>query len=218
MLFIKANSLNLLQRSAVSTVLIIAAVGASGSGKTTTIEYLITHLANEGYKVGSIKHVFHKGFSFDKKGTNTWRFAKAGSKVTVAVSSEEMVIIKKTNSSLNDLDQIIKLLEKEKLDIIFIEGFHRLTAKRKDILKIIAAKDVDDLKRALEETAQPVLAITGQVAQNRTRTNEFKIPFIDMPSEGKQLLEFTKKYLKDKPRQPAQKTSKKTTETANSDY
>ena len=184
-----------------STVLVIAAVGASGSGKTTTIEYLISHLTDEGYKVGAIKHVFHKGFSFDKEGTNTWRFAKAGSKVTVAVSSEEIVTIKKTNSLLNDLDQIIRLLEREKLDIIFIEGFHNLTAKRKDIPKIITAMDVDVLKRTLEETIPPILAITGQVAQNRTKTNEFKIPFIDMPSEGKQLLEFIKKYLKEKPKQ-----------------
>lgn len=165
------------------------------------IEYLISHFTDEGYKVGSIKHIFHKGFSFDKQGTNTWRFAKAGSKVTVAVSSEEMVIIKKTNSALNDLDQIIKLLEKEKLDIIFIEGFHGLTAKRKDILKIITAKNVNVLKRALEETAQPILAITGEVVQNRTKTNECKIPLIDMSSEGKQLLEAIKKYLKEKHKQ-----------------
>ena len=160
---------------------------------------MISHLTDEGYKVGAIKHVFHKGFSFDKQGTNTWRFAKAGSKVTVAVSSEEMVIIKKTDSALNDLDQIIKLLEKEKLDVIFIEGFHKLTAKRKEFPKIITAKDVDNLKETLEETAPPILAITGQVVvQNRNRANEFKIPFIDMPSEGKQLLDFIKKYLKEK--------------------
>ena len=177
-------------------VLIIAVIGTSGSGKTTTIEYLISQLTNEGYKVGAIKHIFHKGVQFDKEGTNTWRFAKAGSKVTVAVSSEEMVIIKKTDSALNDLDQIIELLKREKLDIIFIEGFHSLTAKRKDILKIIATKDLDSLKRALEETTQPILAITGEVVQNRTKTSEFKLPFIDMSSEGKQLLKFIKKYLK----------------------
>jgi molybdopterin-guanine dinucleotide biosynthesis protein MobB len=162
---------------------------------------LISQLTNEGYKVGAIKHIFHKGVQFDKEGTNTWRFAKAGSKVTVAVSSEEMVIIKKTDSLLNNLDQIIKLLEREKLDVIFIEGFHSLTAKRKDTLKIITAKDADNLKRTLEETALPILEIIGQVAQNRTQTNDFKIPFIDLPSEGKQLLESIKKHLKEKPKQ-----------------
>ena len=162
---------------------------------------MISHLTDEGYKIGAIKHVFHKGFSFDKEGTNTWRFAKAGSKVTVAISSEEIVTIKKTESLLNDLDKIIALLEKEKLDIVFIEGFHNLISTRADIPKIITANDVDNLKRTLEGTTPPILAITGQVAQNRTKTNEFKIPFIDMPSEGKQLLEFIKKYLKEKPKQ-----------------
>jgi len=180
-------------------VLVIAAVGTSGSGKTTTIEYLISHLTNEGYKVGAIKHVFHKGFSFDKQGTNTWRFAKAGSKVTVAVSAEEIVTIKKTDNLLNDLDQIINLLEKEKLDIIFIEGFHNLTVKRKDIPKIVTATDVDNLKETLEETTLPILAITGEVAQNKTEIDRVKVPFIKMPSEGKQLLEVIRRYLKTKP-------------------
>ena len=36
-------------------VVVIAAVGISGSGKTTTLEYLIAHLSSEGYKVGAIK-------------------------------------------------------------------------------------------------------------------------------------------------------------------
>src|SRR5690606_27574982 len=158
---------------------------------------------DEGYKIGAIKHVFHKGFSFDKQGTNTWRFAKAGSKVTVAVSAEEIVTIKKTDSLLNDLDQIIKLLEKEKLDIIFIEGFHSLTAKRKDIPKIITAADIDNLKEILEETTPPILAITGQVVQNKTKIDGLKVPFIEMPSEGEQLLESIKRYLT-KAKEPVQ--------------
>jgi molybdopterin-guanine dinucleotide biosynthesis protein B len=175
--------------------LLIAAVGTSGSGKTTTIEYLISQFTNDGYKVGSIKHIYHKGFSFDKEGTNTWRFAKAGSEVTVAVSSDEMVIIKKRKSATNDLDQIIELLEKEKLDIIFIEGFHNIVAKRKDILKIVTAKDIDSLKRTLEGTVEPILAITGQVAESGTRIDGLKVPLIEIPSEGKQLLKFIERYL-----------------------
>jgi molybdopterin-guanine dinucleotide biosynthesis protein MobB len=65
---------------------------------------LISQLTNEGYKVGSIKHVHRKGFSMDKEGSKTWRFAKAGSKVTVAVSPEEITIMKRTDSSLDNLD------------------------------------------------------------------------------------------------------------------
>ena len=75
---------------------LIAAVGISGSGKTTTFEYLISKLTSEGYKVGAIKHIHREGFTIDREGTNTWRFTKAGSKITVAFSPEEIAIIKKT--------------------------------------------------------------------------------------------------------------------------
>jgi molybdopterin-guanine dinucleotide biosynthesis protein MobB len=94
-------------------VVVIAAVGISGSGKTTTLEYLISHLSSEGYKVGAIKHIHRENFTIDKEGTNTWRFSKAGSKITVAISPEEIAIIEKTNNSLNDLDKVIKFLENE---------------------------------------------------------------------------------------------------------
>jgi molybdopterin-guanine dinucleotide biosynthesis protein MobB len=172
-------------------VLIIAAIGTSGSGKTTTLEYLISNLASEGYRIGAIKHIYHKGFKIDKEGTNTWRYAKAGSKVIAAVSSEEIVVIKKTEASLNDLDQVIGLLEGEPLDIIFSS----LVAKRKDVLKIITATDANTLKKTLEETAQPILAVTGVIGQQKSE-NTLGIPVINVPVEGKQLLKLVKEHLK----------------------
>ena len=71
-------------------VIVIAAIGISGSGKTTTLEYLISHLTSEGYRVGAIKHIHREGFTIDKEGTNTWRFTKAGSKITVAISPDHL--------------------------------------------------------------------------------------------------------------------------------
>ena len=41
----------------------------------------------------------------DKEGTNTWRYAKAGAKVIVAISPEEIDVIRKTEMALNDLDK-----------------------------------------------------------------------------------------------------------------
>ena len=174
-------------------VIVIAAIGISGSGKTTTLEYLISHLTSEGYRVGAIKHIHREGFTIDKEGTNTWRFTKAGSKITVAISPEEIAIIEKTNASLNNLDKVVKLLESEKLDIIFIEGFHSFISKRPEILKIITAKTPDDLDRTLKETVPPILAITGLIAKNKPRTSE--IPFINLPDEGAQLLKLVKNHL-----------------------
>ncbi len=179
-------------------VLVIAAVGTSGSGKTTTLEYLIQHLSAEGYKIGSIKHVHHEGFTMDKEGTNTWRYAKAGSKVIVAISPEEIAILKKTSAALNDLDQVIGLLEKEHLDIIFIEGFHSLIAKRTDVPKIVTAKDEVNLRKTLEGTADPILAVTGMISQNKPALTDLKMPVINLAVEGEQLLKLVKNCLKNK--------------------
>jgi len=185
------------------TVLVIAAVGVSGSGKTVTLEYLISHLSAEGYKIGSIKHVHHKGFSMDKEGTNTWRYAKAGAKVIVAISPEEIDIIKKTQMALNDLDKIIALLEQEKLDIVFIEGFHSLIAKRQDVPKIITAKDQNGLEQTLEGTIQPILAIAGIIAQNTSNLTYTNIPIIKVPEDGQKLVELIKKQLEKHRTNPA---------------
>ena len=179
------------------TVLVIAAVGKSGSGKTTTLEYLVSNLSSEGYRIGVIKHIYHKGFKIDKEGTNTWRYAKAGSKVTAAVSSEEIVVIKKAEVALTDLDQVIGLLGNEQLDIIVVEGFRSLVEKRTDVLKIITAKDADSLEKALEGTVQPIIAVAGVIGQQKPEIT-LEIPVINIPEEGKQLLELVKEHMKKK--------------------
>jgi molybdopterin-guanine dinucleotide biosynthesis protein MobB len=174
-------------------VTVIAAIGISGSGKTTTLEYLISQLTSEGYKVGAIKHIHREGFTIDREGTNTWRFTKAGSKITVAISPEEIAIIKKTQASLDDLDKVIKQLENQQLDIIFIEGFKGSISKRPEVFKIITAKNPDDLEKTLKETVPPILAITGLIAKTKPPASE--IPFINLPDEKDKLLELVKKHL-----------------------
>ena len=134
----------------------------------------------------------------DKEGTNTWRYAKAGSKVIVAISPEEVDIIKKTEMALDDLDQVTALLAQEKLDIVFIEGFHSLIAKRKDVPKIITAKDQEGLKQTLEGTVEPILAVAGVVAKNLDAPTYANIPVIKVPEEGQKLVELVKKQLKKK--------------------
>jgi molybdopterin-guanine dinucleotide biosynthesis protein B len=157
------------------------------------LEYLISNLSKEGYNIGAIKHVHRENFTIDKEGTNTWRFSKAGSKVTVAFSPEEIATIKKKKTSTEDLEVIIEKLKKEHLDIIFIEGFHGYISKKPDILKIVAAKNSEDLKTTLANTVAPILAITGIVVKSQQPKGD--IPTIDLPKEGPQLLELLKKHL-----------------------
>ena len=179
-------------------VLVVAAVGVSGSGKTVTLEYLVSRLSVEGYKIGSIKHVHHKGFTMDKEGTNTFRYAKAGAKVIVAISPKEVDIIRKTEMELNNLEQITALLEHEDLDIVFIEGFHRLIAKRTDVPKIITAADENGVKQTLEGTVQPILAIAGIIAKKSSNKNFNSIPIINVYEDGQKLVDLVKKALTQK--------------------
>ncbi len=158
---------------------------------------MVSNLSSEGYRIGAIKHIYHKGFKVDKEGTNTWRYAKAGAKVITAVSAKEIVVIKKAEAALNDLDQVLELLGNEKLDIIVVEGFRGLVEKRKDVLKIVTAKDEDSLKKTLESTVQPIIAVAGVIGQQKTEF-ELEIPVINVPSEGKQLLRLVKEHLKNK--------------------
>jgi molybdopterin-guanine dinucleotide biosynthesis protein MobB len=174
---------------------IVAVVGTHNSGKTTTLEYLISNLTKEGFTVGTIKHIHHE-FSIDKEGTNTWRHMQAGSKITVAVAPNETTIIKKTAADENSLDKVICLLNKEELDFIFIEGFHELVSRRDDILRVVAAKDSEDLKETLGRITPPILAITGLVAKQKKQNQKDGVLLVDLPKEGPILLEHIKLHLK----------------------
>lgn len=107
------------------------------------------------------------------------------------------MVIKKAETALNDLDQVIGLLGNEHLDIIVVEGFRSLVEKRKDVLKIITAKDADSLKKTLEGTVQPIIAVAGVIGQQKPEI-ELEIPVINIPEEGKQLLKLVKEHLKTK--------------------
>jgi len=72
---------------------------------------------------------------------------------------------------------------------------HRLTAKRVDIAKIVAAKDLDELKATLDGTAEPIIAIVGLVAKNADAADFDVAPFVKMPEEGDMLVERIKLML-----------------------
>jgi molybdopterin-guanine dinucleotide biosynthesis protein B len=171
----------------------IAVVGTSKSGKTTLIEYLISHLSKEGLKIGTVKHVHHAGFSIDVKGKDTWRHSQAGAKIVVTVAPKEIAIIKKGETFYQELDEILDLVKDEKLNLLIIEGFHSLTAKRPDIFKVITAKNEEDLRRTLEGTVEPILAITGLLAQQKLVLSEISTPIINLKDQGEKLLELVKK-------------------------
>ncbi|NIN51967.1 MAG: hypothetical protein GTN80_06585 [Nitrososphaeria archaeon] len=53
--------------------LVISALGFKDSGKTTLIEYLISHLSDKGFGVAIIMYFKHEDFTVDISGKDTWR-------------------------------------------------------------------------------------------------------------------------------------------------
>ncbi|MDH5449819.1 MAG: molybdopterin-guanine dinucleotide biosynthesis protein B [Candidatus Bathyarchaeota archaeon] len=171
----------------------IAVLGTTKSGKTTLIEYLISNLSKEGFRIGTIKHIHESGFSIDVKGKDTWRHAKAGAKIVVGAAPNELVVIRKKETSENELEEIIDRIKDTQLDLLIIEGFHSVVGQRKDIPKIVTAKTEEELRRTLSKTVAPVLAITGSFAKLKTVPAGVKTPIIDIRTEGKKILAIVQK-------------------------
>jgi molybdopterin-guanine dinucleotide biosynthesis protein B len=171
---------------------IIAVIGVSKSGKTTLIEYLISSLSKEGLLIGTIKHVHHWGFLIDVKGKDTWRHSEAGAKMVVCIAPDKTAIIKKGETNYQNVDEILDLVKDEKLDLLIIEGFHSLVAKRPDIYKIIITKNEENLRKTLKGTVGPLLVVTTNFAQKKFVLQRNIGPIIDLYSEREKILDLIK--------------------------
>jgi len=142
---------------------LIFVVGISGSGKTTTIEYLTKHLTGIGFRVGVVKHIHEKGLNLDTRGKDTWRHAQAGANIIVGVAPREMLLYKKTSGE-TELPRVLSGLRSESIDILFLEGYSMNSPKNS--YRIVTANSSADLKSTLRMSSLPILAITGRIARS----------------------------------------------------
>ena len=99
---------------------IVSIVGKSGSGKTTLIEKIIPELIREGWCVATIKHS-RRGFDIDREGKDTWRHRKAGARMTVMASPEQIAVIENAEEEL-DMGELRDRFIHD-VDIVLSEGF-----------------------------------------------------------------------------------------------
>jgi molybdopterin-guanine dinucleotide biosynthesis protein MobB len=163
------------------TPVLIFVVGSSGSGKTTTIEYLTAHLNQLGFRVGIVKHIHSGGLNLDTRGKDTWRHARTGARVVVGVAPRELLLLKKTSME-SKFDDVLNRLRSESLDVVLFEGFSAISPRHS--YRIVTACNKLDLKRTLSKTQPPVLAVTGPVA----RSSKSTLRTYALPSEGHALV------------------------------
>lgn len=95
--------------------------GWSGAGKTQLAEALISHFADAGYKVATIKHAHH-AFDADIEGKDSWRHRKAGAgQVLVASRYRSALFTEYQEPAEPKLDELLAQLGPT--DLVLVEGF-----------------------------------------------------------------------------------------------
>lgn len=171
---------------------VIAVVGSKNSGKTMAIEILVRGLSSRRYRVGTVKHIPKQDFTIDKEGTDTWRHARAGAKIVVSVSPNELAKIIVSDTSHLDLNRITTEFG-EDADVVILEGFRELVKNDPNVLKIVAVKDLDEIQEA-SRTFSPILAYVGSISAGEVSES---FNYIDLQEERNRLVDLVYERLKD---------------------
>jgi molybdopterin-guanine dinucleotide biosynthesis protein B len=96
---------------------VLAVSGFKNSGKTTFIERVLPLLTDRGLRVAVIKRDGHR-FEADVRGTDTWRFLRAGANGTAVFDGEKYMLVKRETVSEDRLFEAFS-----DADLILLEGF-----------------------------------------------------------------------------------------------
>lgn len=171
---------------------VIAVVGGKKSGKTITIEILTKELTQRGYKIAAVKHIPEPDFTMDTKGKDTWKFARSGAKIVVAVSAAEITTIEKTETRNLSLRAILRKCRGS--DLVFLEGFRELVAEDKFIYKIAVVRSPEEIAESLE-IFNPILAFTGPY---QPKSGSKRIPYVDIREDSERLADLVERIVKKK--------------------
>jgi molybdopterin-guanine dinucleotide biosynthesis protein MobB len=100
---------------------VISFIGSSGSGKTNTLEKVVTELKRRSIRVAVIKHSHHEALELDKNGKDSQRYTAAGAETVIVSGPREMVLMQQTGRDLTT-DEILRLIDPD-TDIVLTEGF-----------------------------------------------------------------------------------------------
>jgi molybdopterin-guanine dinucleotide biosynthesis adapter protein len=162
---------------------IVSFIGYSKSGKTASIESIITHLTAKNVNCIAFKHIHRENFTIDTPGKNTWRYSQAGAKiVTSQCDSESAVIFNWKVNPIHLIPVIEKMAEIEhKFNdqspvIVLMEGYREIPEK-----KILCVKKCNEIEPQLDPT---VIAISGAICSDKLEKQhaleKFDLPIINL--------------------------------------
>lgn len=129
---------------------VFSVVGYTKSGKTTTIEKVITELRKRNYTVGSVKDIHFEQFQIDTDGTNTDRHKKAGSQLVTARGLYETDIL------FQEKLDIYKIASFYDVDYLVLEG-----VREANVPMILTADCLEDLDERYDGRA---FMVSGKIA------------------------------------------------------
>lgn len=109
---------------------VVSVVGWHNAGKTTFIVALVEALKAAGYRVAVIKHA-GRHYSLDREGTDTWRFARAGSDVVGIIGPHGAALMERSAEE-PALEDILPRLPGD-LDLIIVEGYKQRPLPKIDV-------------------------------------------------------------------------------------
>lgn len=170
-------------------MIVVAVVGSKKSGKTKTVEALVSGLTKRGYTAATAKHVSEQDFTIDTKGKDTWLHAQAGANTIILVAPKELTTIRKRETGNLTLREIVQNC-RDDVDILVLEGFRSLVEKEPTVPKIVAVKTSQE---AIDASAgfSPILAFTGPVAS----PPKLGKPFVDVLVEPEKIVAIVEKCL-----------------------
>ena len=125
---------------------VVSIVGRSKSGKTTLLEKLLRELSSRGYRIATIKHVYHR-MSFDKPDKDSWRHLEAGSVMTVASSKDKLMLVRPVAQETT-LNEIVRILA-EDCDLILTEGFKHHDAPKIEVHRREVGSPLSGIKKLI---------------------------------------------------------------------
>lgn len=109
---------------------VVSVVGSSGSGKTTLIVKLVPELKKRGYRVGTVKHTFHR-VDLDTEGKDSWRHKDAGAETALLVSPGTVHLA--GDLAADDLAAVLPFFDG--LDIVITEGYKRESTPKIEVFR-----------------------------------------------------------------------------------